>query len=121
MSPPSREDPHPSKKVKRSHSEHADAPAAPASSPRQRESVVKLENTPPPSPRSARTSVDMDDSVADMDADVDEPPMRIVDLEGVNDEIVEAVIIQLQSTRNRPHLVKELAAILMQQLRVVQQ
>lgn len=47
--------------------------------------------------------------------------MKKVDLEGINDEIVEAVIVQLQNTGNRPHLVKELAAILMQQLKIVQQ
>jgi hypothetical protein len=44
-----------------------------------------------------------------------------VDLGSINDEIVEAVIVQLQSTDNRPHIVKELAAVLMQQLRIVQQ
>lgn len=35
-----------------------------------------------------------------------------IDLEGINDDIVVAVITQLQRTGNRPHLVKELAAIL---------
>lgn len=54
-----------------------------------------------------------------VDADAAQP--RKVDLEGINDEIVEAVIVQLQNTDNRPHLVKELAAILMQQLKIVQQ
>lgn len=47
--------------------------------------------------------------------------MKNIDLEGVNDEIVEAVIVRLQGTRNRPHLVKELAAVLMSQVKIVQQ
>lgn len=44
-----------------------------------------------------------------------------VDLGGINDEIVEAVILRLQQTRNRPHLVKELATILMDKLAIIQQ
>lgn len=47
--------------------------------------------------------------------------MKNIDLEGINDEIVEAVVVRLQETRNRPHLVKELAAILMSQVKIVQQ
>jgi len=54
------------------------------------------------------------------DAD-DESPERKIDFDSINDEIVEAVIVQLQNTGNRPHLVKELAAVLMQQLKIVQQ
>jgi hypothetical protein len=53
------------------------------------------------------------------DDEAEEPKM--IDLDSVNDEIVEAVIVQLQKTGNRPHLVKELAAVLMQQLKIVQQ
>lgn len=76
-----------------------------------------FDHTPPPSPpRTDRDSVEMDD--VDDNAS---PPIKKVDLEGINDEIVEAVIVQLQNTANRPHLVKELAAVLMQQLKVVQQ
>jgi hypothetical protein len=44
-----------------------------------------------------------------------------VDLSTVNDEIVEAVIVQLQNAGNRPHIVKELVPVLMQQLKIVQQ
>ncbi len=118
---------HPTKRIKRSHSEESQtspaavvaAPAArsptatPSSAPSAKHDVaVKFETTPPPSPKAAspRTSVEMD--TAD--------PVKI-DLEGINDEIVEAVIVRLQDTDNRPHLVKELTAILMQELRVVQQ
>lgn len=48
------------------------------------------------------------------------PPRREIDLEGINDDIVEAVIVQLQKTENRPHLVKELAAILSTSVKIVE-
>ncbi|KAF7547800.1 hypothetical protein G7046_g8899 [Stylonectria norvegica] len=70
----------------------------------------RLEQTPPPSP-TPDTSLDM----SDLDFD---PPK--ISLEGINDDIVEAAIVQLQSTGNRPHLVKELATVLSQHLAVVQ-
>jgi hypothetical protein len=35
-----------------------------------------------------------------------------IDTQGINDDIVVAVIEQLEKTGNRPHLVKELAAVL---------
>lgn len=35
-----------------------------------------------------------------------------IDTEGINDDIVVAVIEQLEKTGNRPHLIKELAAIM---------
>ncbi|PNY28082.1 Uncharacterized protein TCAP_01999 [Tolypocladium capitatum] len=87
----------PSKRLKRSHD--ASTPV---------EAVV--EQTPPPSPAPA-TSIEM--------SDVDERPK--VSLEGINDDIVEASIVQLQSTANRPHLIKELATVLTQKLVSVQQ
>ncbi|KAJ5211776.1 uncharacterized protein N7498_003422 [Penicillium cinerascens] len=80
----------PSKKVKRSHH---------SLSPEPRESAVRagrhgaLEHTPPPSPLDARAAPK-------------------IDTEGINDDIVVAVIDQLEKTGNRPHLVKELAAVL---------
>jgi hypothetical protein len=52
-----------------------------------------LEHTPPPSPLDARA-------------------VPKIDTEGINDDIVVAVIDQLEKTGNRPHLVKELAAVL---------
>ncbi|KAK2589529.1 hypothetical protein QQS21_012791 [Conoideocrella luteorostrata] len=91
-------DSHPSKRLKRSH--------AAASTP----SEAITEQTPPPSPPPA-TSIEISD------ADV----MPKVDLEGINDDIVEASIVQLQSTANRPHLIKELATVLSQKLTSVQQ
>jgi len=80
----------PSKKVKRSHH---------SLSPEPRESAVRagrhgaLERTPPPSPLDARSAPK-------------------IDTEGINDDIVVTVIDQLEKTGNRPHLVKELAAVL---------
>ncbi|CAK7270769.1 hypothetical protein SEPCBS57363_004272 [Sporothrix epigloea] len=65
--------------------------------------------TPPQSPK-RHVSVEMDD--------IDEAE---IDMEKVNDDIVEAVIIQLKSTGNRPHLIKEFSAILMYKLKSVQQ
>lgn len=83
-------DAHPSKRRKRSHSDDS-----------------RIEQTPPPSPPA-------DSSMTD----VDHPPK--IDIEGINDDIVEAVVVQLQSTANRPHLVKELATVLAQRLTSVQ-
>lgn len=51
------------------------------------------ENTPPPSPRSATD------------------PYK-VDTNDIHDDIVVGVIEQLEKTGNRPHLIKELAAVL---------
>lgn len=78
-------------------------------SPPPKRDPIKYENTPPPSP----------EAEAD-DADEEDVKPKEVDLEGINDEIVEAVIIQLQKTGNRPHLVKELAAILSTQVKIVE-
>ena len=91
----------PTKKLKRSHEE------SPSMSPPKRD-PIKYENTPPPSPEA-----DVDDAEDDMKP-------KEIDLEGINDDIVEAVIIQLQKTGNRPHLVKELAAILSSQVKIVE-
>jgi len=71
-------------------------------------SVLKYEHTPPPSPE------------ADESEDDEVFMRREIDLEGINDDIVEAVIIQLQKTANRPHLVKELAAILSLTVKIVE-
>lgn len=40
---------------------------------------------------------------------------------GVNDEIVEGVILQLQRTGNKPHLVKILAEVLHKSVKIVEQ
>jgi len=109
-----RDDAPPTKRLKRAHT--ADMDDAPTSEPlpKKRDDTVKLEDTPPPSPSAHRPSIESDENTR-------VPVIKKVDLEGINDEIVEAVIVQLQNTGNRPHLVKELAAVLMQQLKIVQQ
>lgn len=78
-------------------------------SPPPKRTPLKYENTPPPSPE------------AETDDLEDEVKPREIDLEGINDEIVEGVIVLLQKTGNRPHLVKELAAILSQSVKIVEQ
>ncbi|PYI05935.1 hypothetical protein BO78DRAFT_138847 [Aspergillus sclerotiicarbonarius CBS 121057] len=97
----------PSKKVKRSHDSGHSLSPEPSTSSTARTSDGKehaaplrqsgrrgpLEHTPPPSPT--------DGTVAPK-----------IDTEGINDDIVVGVIEQLEKTGNRPHLVKELAAVL---------
>ncbi|TQV97693.1 hypothetical protein V2A60_006573 [Cordyceps javanica] len=87
---------HPTKRLKRSHTGPAPAEA--------------IEQTPPPSPAVA-------DSIEMADAD----SASKIDLSTINDDIVEGVIVQLQTTSNRPHLVKDLAIVLGQTLTSVQQ
>ncbi|EON65272.1 hypothetical protein W97_04510 [Coniosporium apollinis CBS 100218] len=99
----------PTKKVKRSHSPSISA--SPASPPPKREvrfhdeqpkSAGRVaEQTPPPSPG--------------RDSDVYK-----VDTDGINDDIVVGVIQQLEKTGNRPHLLKELAAVLANGLPIVE-
>lgn len=105
------EDHPPTRRLKRPHTADTDV-SEPA--PKRREEGVRFDNTPPPSPRTKRRSVKAEDS----DDDAEPKP---IDMESIHDEIVEAVIVQLQNTGNRPHIVKELAAVLMQQLKIVQQ
>jgi hypothetical protein len=94
----------PSKKVKRSHDSVSTSPEPSPSSnsstdakdqqtirPNGRRGIY--EHTPPPSP-------------------TDGTAAPKIDTEGINDDIVVGVIEQLEKTGNRPHLVKELAAIL---------
>lgn len=81
---------------------------------KKREDATHLQNTPPPSPPAERPSIETD-------GDENVASKTTIDMEGVNDEIVEAVIVQLQESGNRPHLVKELAAVLIQRLKIVQQ
>ena len=94
----------PSKKVKKSHNSSSMSPEPSlALSPMELQDQSAalrptgrrgtLEHTPPPSPT--------DGTVATK-----------IDTEGINDDIVVAVIEQLEKTGNRPHLVKELAAVL---------
>ncbi|KAL0265058.1 hypothetical protein SLS55_001016 [Diplodia seriata] len=98
----------PQKKIKRSHTSSASpAPVSPPTTapPKFRDERSKgtgrpVENTPPPSPGAEGVSK--------------------IDTEGINDDIVVAVIKQLEETGNRPHLLKELAAVLAPQLPIVE-
>ncbi|KAI1768645.1 hypothetical protein GGR53DRAFT_531860 [Hypoxylon sp. FL1150] len=106
---------HPSKKIKRSHNDStSSANAMPIF--KQGVASTKYDRTPPPSP-SLQSSIEMDESgMSDL------PEIKKVDLEGINDEIVEGVILRLEETRNRPHLVKELATVLLDRnVKMVQQ
>jgi len=111
---PSKNGQPPTKRQKRAYSESSDDAPCLERLPKKRDAAVKLENTPPPSPPAARPSIEMSE-------DDDATPPKPIDMDSIKDEIVEAVINQLQTTGNRPHLVKELAAVLMLQLKIVQQ
>ncbi|PGG98510.1 hypothetical protein GX51_06776 [Blastomyces parvus] len=98
----------PSKKVKRSHDSASRSPLS-VSSESQESNLLKdkvdgsgqksqrgagtYEHTPPPSPG-------------------DTGIVTKIDTDGINDDIVVAVIEQLETTGNRPHLIKELVTVL---------
>jgi hypothetical protein len=92
------EDQPPQKKLKRSHSSQSERPSVPNYKHERTQSRVI--DTPPPSPG--------------------ESGHFKIDTEGINDDIVVAVIEQLEGTANRPHLLKELAAILSNHIPIVQ-
>lgn len=99
---------HVAKRQKRTHSISVSLP--PASPPRQPslrfdeqrpKSSGRLADTPPPSPGG-------------------ESGTTKVDTQGIDDDIVVAVIEQLEKTGNRPHLLKELATVLSPILPIVE-
>ncbi|KAI0446318.1 hypothetical protein F4803DRAFT_547311 [Xylaria telfairii] len=110
--PSSAGSPRPSKKLKRSHDSFASSTTTtPAPAPKRYNSIPSPSPSPP-----VHASIETDDvDFARL------PEVKPVDLGGINDEIVEAVILRLQQTRNRPHLAKELAAILMDKAAILQQ
>ncbi|PKS07837.1 hypothetical protein jhhlp_006445 [Lomentospora prolificans] len=105
------------KRLKRAHND--DSISSASAHPATR---TKYEHTPPPSPEAtpspspspSRDTTATDGTRRSKAAKRDSSQI-------INDEIVEAVVAQLQATGNRPHLVKELAAVLAQRLTVVQQ
>jgi hypothetical protein len=101
------------KRLKRSHND--DSNTSPSKSPPA--TRIKYEHTPPPSPKASPPP-------HSRPASSDQPRPRAPKKEGsdptINDVIVEAVVAQLEATGNRPHLVKELAAVLAQRLAIVQ-
>jgi len=104
------------KKLKRSHNDSPSSSVASVSSPKAAAGSTKRDSTPPPSP-GVHASIETDD----IDFASALPEVKPVNLDGINDEIVEAVIVRLQETRNRPQLVKDLATVLMRKLTIVQQ
>lgn len=105
----------PAKRIKRSHTlsgtplSQSFTPAPPVL-PRHATSLVERPlqsaitaavNTPPPSPHPNSNGPKLD-------------------YEGINDDIVVGVLQQLEKTGNRPHLIKELATVLMTSLKVVE-
>jgi len=101
----------PAKRVKRSHTITSTSSASSSLCPpkprrasitsnRAGEVGTVVVQTPPPSPRQYSQTK--------------------LDTEGIDDDVVVAVLEQLASTGNRPHLIKELAAVLMNSLRTVE-
>ncbi|KAF2418493.1 hypothetical protein EJ08DRAFT_53199 [Tothia fuscella] len=97
------------KKLKRSHTTGSNgvSPSSPSrheiakfKHERRKSAARVAERTPPPSPGEAGGFK--------------------IDCEGINDDIVVGVIEQLEKTGNRPHLLKELAAVLSNTLAVVE-
>ena len=98
---------HPPKRLKRSHASASPSPETPAQSPSTTLVAPKTvtfadrpknngrhayEHTPPPSPGASNGGK--------------------IDMDNIHDDIVAGVIEQLESTGNRPHLIKELASVL---------
>ncbi|KXJ89740.1 hypothetical protein Micbo1qcDRAFT_10479 [Microdochium bolleyi] len=101
-----------SKRIKRSHGADVSTPA-PSSAAHSKPAVAATKRSPPSSPRSVlKRSIEQDDAES-------LPLVKPVDLKNVNDEIVEAVILRLQDTRNRPQLIKDLSNVLITKLQIV--
>ncbi|KAF2033715.1 hypothetical protein EK21DRAFT_58192 [Setomelanomma holmii] len=105
-SPPSTSDPHPAKKVKRTHSSSVSLTSPPRTTTlrfdeQRPKSAGRVADTPPPSPGG-------------------ESGQTKVDTQGIDDEIVVGVIEQLEKTGNRPHLLKELATVLSPTIPIVE-
>jgi hypothetical protein len=107
----------PHKKLKRSHGDvqyrNRPTPGISRSQAKSNDSAFSYEHTPPPSPKHNEPCESPDITPI--------PIMNKVDPEGIDDAIVEGVIVQLQDSGNRPHLVKDLVAVLSKRLSVVQQ
>ncbi|KAJ9503063.1 hypothetical protein LTR99_007063 [Exophiala xenobiotica] len=96
----------PAKKLKRSHD--GGEPLSPVSSPRSKTGSPAID-LPEPTPLSQRAAAEQTPPPSPR---LHALPVRKVDTEGINDDIVIAVIAQLEKTGNRPHLIKDLATIL---------
>jgi hypothetical protein len=102
---PSRKRSHDEPSRKRSHDDAKDELSSPS---RMAAKKMKFVNhsTPPPSPTHDADKVEVE---------------REIDMDAIQDDIVEAVILRLRSTGNRPHLVKQLAEILHDSVKIVGQ
>ncbi|KAI0799263.1 hypothetical protein GGR55DRAFT_684118 [Xylaria sp. FL0064] len=107
----------PSKKAKRSHAASSASPPLFTTNTTTTIGFRKYDSIPTPTPSSA-----VHDSIETDDVDfANAPEVKPVDLDGINDDVVEAVMVRLQQTRNRPQLVKDLATVLADKLPIVQQ
>ena len=96
---------HPPKRLKRSHTLSGSA-----SSPKDSNSPTAAQrNGNSPSAKDQQTSHPI--TQATPPPSPDDFPTGKVDKSGINDDIVVAVLEQLEATGNRPHLIKELATI----------
>lgn len=102
-------DERPVKKPKRSHSSASPPPPPGLMSP-PRTTVIRLKEEKPRLPA---------EQLSPPPSPVAEGNNKI-DTEGINDDIVVATLQQLEKTGNRPHLVKELAAVLATKLHAVE-
>lgn len=91
----------PIKKSKRSHASISPPPGL-MSPPRT--TVIRIKDNKPPKP-----SVDLSPPPSPL---AEGATTNKIDTEGINDDIVVATIQQIEKTGNRPHLVRELAAVL---------
>ncbi|EME88595.1 uncharacterized protein MYCFIDRAFT_213346 [Pseudocercospora fijiensis CIRAD86] len=98
--------------IKKSKRSHASASPPPGLMSPPRTTVIRIKDDKPPKPS----------------AHLSPPPSPVaegatrnkVDTEGISDDIVVATIQQIEKTGNRPHLVKELAAVLATRLHCVE-
>lgn len=75
---------------------------------RQATATKVYEHTPPPSPKAQLYEDESGNSTE-------------IDIDNINDDIVHAVILYLQKTGNKPIIVKQLAELLQQSVKVVEQ
>ncbi|KAL4873409.1 hypothetical protein BDV12DRAFT_159946 [Aspergillus spectabilis] len=92
----------PSKKVKRSHDSASSTPEPTEHGTNSKQQSMTVRAT------GRRTTLEQTSPFPSTHSGV----VPKIDLEGINDDIVVGVIEQLEKTGNRPHLVKELAAVL---------
>lgn len=104
-------------------------PSQPATLVENDEPHTKRAKLSPPSGRMSpprTTVIRVKDEKPKSVAEMSPPPSPVaeyankIDTEGINDDIVIGTIQQLEKTGNRPHLVKELAAVLATKLHIVE-